>query len=107
MSHSLSGIARGNIDIVGIEWISPNECESVGWFHHLTGPTKLNLLYLREAIESPSLESLITLVSVVRLPGLMILDTNDQHVEQIVVWVALNTNIVIGIERVPVERPRY
>src|SRR3954470_13429633 len=99
MRHALSGVAGRNENVLRIERIASDEGEIVDRLHNLARPVKLNLSDLRKTLARPAFEPAIPFVAVALLARLMVLAANDQN---LMVVQALNSQVVIRIQRVPI-----
>ena len=79
MSHTHAGITGRHIDVRCISGIVTDKGQGVDWFHDLPGPSKFYASHHGEPLPCPGLQSRITAIAVVCLPGLMVFAPDDEH----------------------------
>ncbi len=104
MGHTLSGISSCDVNVVFVQRISTDKSDSIHRLHYLSGPAKLHFSHLWKTLARPQLESCETFLAIVRLTRFVIFTANDQNIMRIIIFVALETYVMIRIARVPVER---
>src|SRR5204862_7102961 len=111
VGHAHAGVAGHDVDVVGIERITPDEGQAVDGLHDLPGPAEFDGTGRRAVFAQPGFDPGKARIGVLRLPGLLIRAAGDHYVDHLVVVAtelaigrALQPDVVIRIPGVPVER---
>src|SRR5206468_1518791 len=106
--HPVTGVAGDDVDAVRIAGVAADVREAVRRFQDLARPALDHVPRFGEVLARPAFQRGEVLRLVVVLAGLVVLAADDKPLRAVHAGAGrLQANVVIRVERVPVERPRH
>src|SRR5690348_2630670 len=103
MRHAHARIAGGDINIGFITGIPPDESKPIDWLHDLPRPAIIDLCDHRKSSPGPLLQSLVAVLSIIRLPCFVIFAPDDQDIMALRVRSLLDSDVMVRIRLIPVQ----